>query len=505
MTKSNTHNSTKFYSAFVFSTGAAVMLLEFAASRLMAPWFGTSIFVWGNIIGVVLIALSLGYYIGGRLADRNPQPERLFDIVWLAGVICSIIPIFAYIITFQIGAAEVSSVSAVVQTIVGSFMVVLILFAIPIMLLGMVSPFVIRLATTTVEEAGKVAGSLYAASTVGSIIGTFASSFLVVPLLGSRETILISSTILIVVSAAGSKVRWKRLTVLVVPLVVYGLFATSLLQVNAGVLHEEETLYQFVQVKDAEDRLLLSYNEGLGTQSYFMKEGVLTGGYFDYVTLIPPMANFPDDAEVGVLGLAGGTATRLLRHYYPEYTLMGVEIDPAIPAIANEYFELDKQDVEVVIADARMYMRNTDKQFHMVLIDAFSNEIYIPWHMTTREFFTDIKGNLHPGGVVALNIGSTHRNTALLESMLFTLQDSFQHVYIYPVPGTFNNLVYASDTPVNKNALHTITGELEPLADSMYRSVRESDIQNGTVLTDNRSPIELYTEAMIAQYIIDRI
>ena len=481
------------------------MLLEFAAARVMAPWFGTSIFVWGNIIGVILIALSAVYYLGGRIADKNPNPERLFDIVWGAGLFSSIIPAFVFLITTRMGTLSISGVSTLVQSVVGSFVVVLLLFALPIMLLGMVSPFVIRLATTSVEEAGKVAGGLYAASTLGSIVGTFASSFVVVPLLGSRETILLSASILIVASAWVSEIKWKRLAVLAIPAIMYVLFTGAVMRANAAVLHEEETLYQFVQIYETEEQLKLVYNEGIGTQSIYQKDGLLTGAYFDYMNLMPVLGNFPEDAHIGVLGLAGGTATRQLRHYYPEFELTGVEIDPRIVDLANEYFELGEQDVNVVVDDARIYMRRTDETFDMVLIDAYSSEIYIPWHMTTLEFFEDVKSHLKPGGIVAFNIGSTHGDSELLDSITTTLDQTFAEVYVYPVPNSFNNVVFATDSTIDKEALLDVEGELTPLAVSMYRSLRNPQEFSGTVLTDNRAPIELYTETMIANYILDNL
>ncbi|MBU0670907.1 fused MFS/spermidine synthase, partial [Patescibacteria group bacterium] len=184
---------TYFLYLFVFICGAAVMCLEMAASRLMAPFFGSSIFVWGNIIGIVLIALTAGYYLGGRVADKHPNKNHLYYYVLVAGVYIAFIPFFFQLMYSDLNLNLIFGNSYILAVIIGSFITALLFFAPPIFLLGFVSPYAIRLATKKIEDAGKIAGSLYAFSTFGSIIGTFGASLLLVPFLGSRETIYISS------------------------------------------------------------------------------------------------------------------------------------------------------------------------------------------------------------------------------------------------------------------------------------------------------------------------
>ncbi|MDP3970260.1 MAG: fused MFS/spermidine synthase [bacterium] len=491
-----------FYYLFVFTTGTAVMMLEFAASRIMAPWFGSSIFVWGNIIGVILIALSLGYYMGGRIADKNPQQSGLMKITLTAGLFTSLIPIISTVLMSQTNLLTAVNSFSLILSIVGSFMVVLLVFATPICLLGMVSPYVIRLATSSVSEAGKVAGTLYAVSTIGSIVGTFASAFVLVPFLGSRETVLLSATALILVSVIGYGNKIWLYGLLLVPLGVYMVFGGTALRANAEMITETETLYQYVRVQDDGERLALLFNEGLGTQSYFMKSGVLTGAYYDYLSLIPYLQPLPDNAELLVLGMAGGTITRQYDKYFPDIDITGVELDPEVVEIAKEYFALDEQDINIKIGDARNYVRSSEEKYDIIIIDAYTNEYYIPWHMTTLEFFGELKNVLVDGGVVGFNVGSFSAESALLQSMIATLYEQFNYVVIVQIPDTFNYVVMASDHQFSTTRLQDIKDERRSVANVIYQDINLVTAQDSAmILTDNRAPIEFFTESMIVDYI----
>lgn len=491
----------KFYNLFVFTTGAAIMMLEFAASRVMAPWFGTSTFVWGNIVGVILIALSLGYYVGGRVADKRPQPQSLAMIVMSAGIITSFLPIV--IITFSQTFPYFFAIEGwgFLVTIIGSFFTVTLLFAIPIFLLGMVSPYAIRIATIKVESAGKVAGGLYAWSTLGSIVGTFASAFWLVPYIGSRETIILSAILLIGIAACLFGKPYWTFAALLLPVGIYAFVFQTPLIASASMLYEEESAYNYLKVQDSDDKLKLIVNEGLGVQSYYMKEGILTGEYYDYIALTPYLQEQPTKAHILVLGLAGGSITRQFDHYFPDYTLTGVEIDPAIVDVANTYFHLDEQDVDVHIDDARRFVQQSNDTYDVIVVDAFANEMYIPWHMTTQEFFQSLKAHLTDGGIVTFNIGSTGSDTKLIQAMVATLQTEFSEVAITQVPGVYNYIVVASNSPLHPENLAAITDERKTVAGYFKDGYTVQPHSSGMVLTDNRAPVESFTEQMVFDYI----
>lgn len=489
-----------FYNLYVFISGAAVMLLEFAASRLLAPYFGTSIFVWGNIIGAILIALSLGYFIGGKLADRTPDLAVISRYVLAASVLVSLIPVFMMLLVVPLSELQTSFSFRLGFSIIGSFVAIVLLFALPVILLGMVSPFIIRIATKDIQTAGQVAGGLYAWSTMGSIVGTFASAFFIVPFLGSRETIFISAVLLALIGMIGMK-RYGYTVVLVLPIVLYGWFSQQPLRADAAVLEEGETLYQYYAVIDSEDRLLLQYNEGLGTQSLYMKAGVLTDSYFDYVALAPSLR--PDSTSAVVLGLAGGTLTRQLTTYYPDLQITGVELDPEIIAVAQRWFDLAAQPMTVVVDDGRNFMRSTSAQYDLVFMDVFANEYYIPWHMTTVEFFETVAAHQPQDGVIAMNIGSNGETGQLFQAMLTTLQQVYPFVYTVAVPDSLNYAVFAARVPLDPLTLATSLDEDRPVDYTIQAWKRFAPTQAIAPLTDNRAPVELYTEAMVWDYILD--
>ncbi|MFA6475202.1 MAG: fused MFS/spermidine synthase [Patescibacteria group bacterium] len=462
------------YNIYVFVCGAAVMMLEFAASRLLAPFFGSSIFVWGNIIGVVLMALSLGYYVGGKLADRYPNIKTVSLLVLLASIASSLIPVMTNLLVRPL-------TFGLAFSIIGSFVVIVILFALPIFLLGMVSPFMIRLATSNINTAGATAGSLYAWSTMGSILGTFGSAFLVVPLLGSRETIYLSALSLALIGVISLR-QIKYIPVILLPIVLYLIFYAIPVRAETNIIEQGETYYQYYVVSEEPDRYLLQYNEGLGTQSYYMKEGINTDSYYDYLAQVPELLEQPNNTLV--LGLAGGTLTRELTTLYPALHLTGVEIDPAIVGVAKKYFHLDDQPINIVIADGRQFIKFTDQQYDIIYMDVFTNEYYIPWHMTTVEFFEELAARQPTNGLVAMNIGSTSEHTLLFETMLTTMQQVYPYVYIKPVPNSLNYVVVASR---------------QDFSHAGFTSFSPSQARQ--VLTDNRAPVELYTETMVLKYI----
>lgn len=467
-----------FYNGYVFIGGVAVMLLEFAAARLLAPYFGASIFVWGNIIGAILIALSVGYILGGKLADHKPDIAVISRYVLLACVLISLIPLLLHWLVVPLSTLQTAS-------ILGSFIAIVCVFALPVVLLGMISPFLIRVATLDVRSAGAVAGGLYAWSTIGSIVGTFAGAFFLVPVLGSRETIFISASLLGLIGVLGLK-RYYYAAVLIIPVVLYLLFYQQPLRADAVVIEEGETLYQYYAVTDEPDRLLLQYNEGLGTQSFYMKNGVATDSYYDYVALAPTLQGHSKQGTAVVLGLAGGTLTRLLTTYFPNWTITGVELDGQIVDVAKRYFHLAEQPIDIVVDDGRNFMQSTDQQFDLIFIDVFTNEYYIPWHMTTLEFMETLAEHQPDDGMIALNIGSASEDTLLFKAILNTLQSVYPHVYILPVPNSINYAVFASPQPL------WVAGS--------HRYVFDHTV---SVLTDNRAPVELYTEQMIWKYILD--
>ncbi|HZB86023.1 MAG TPA: fused MFS/spermidine synthase, partial [Gaiellaceae bacterium] len=262
--------------AVVFTGGAGTLATEIAASRLLAPYFGSSTIVWANIIGLILVYLSVGYWLGGKLADRRPEPRLLGGMILVAALAIAATPFVARpILDLAVRGLDAVSVGAVV----GSFFAALALFAVPITLLGAVAPFAIRLALENVGEAGTVAGRLYALSTVGSIVGTFLSAIVTIPLLGTQRTMLGSAALLVLASALLLGPRWQLLTLAAAALL---LIPPGTIKASEGLLFETESSYQYIQIVERSDgSRALHLNEGIAVHSVWHRDSVLTGGVWD--------------------------------------------------------------------------------------------------------------------------------------------------------------------------------------------------------------------------------
>ncbi|UOF92318.1 fused MFS/spermidine synthase [Fodinisporobacter ferrooxydans] len=501
--------STIFLYIYVTATGASVMALELAASRFLAPYFGTSMIVWANIIGLILFSLSLGYFIGGHLADRHPDGRILMLITLSAGVWSSALPLWGHFIFRYLSAGILGTP---IFTILISFLAILLVFAPPVFLLAMVSPFAIRLVAVEPQVVGKISGKLYAFSTLGSLVGTFGTAFGTIPFWGTRETLFFWSAILIAISAWGLRhVRMGRFVslFLMVPVFFY-LWFHGPVKSGKGVLWSKDTLYQFAQViREPDGSTTLVYNEGGGIQSIRRPHDALSAtDYYDDYLILPYLVSRPKD--ILVLGSAGGTIPRLLAKYdkpfFPQLSVTGVEIDPDIIPLDYKYFGLKPEDAKIVNQDARVFLNHTSKRYDIIIVDAYSQQIYIPFHLSTVEFFRDVRSKLQPDGIVALNVNATTPDSKLLVSMEKTVHTVFPYTYILKARGLYNYVLLGSMNPLNINQLGNmkVSGSIQPILDEWQNSVTqisEQQMRNGLVLTDNRAPVEMMTDSMIFQFV----
>ncbi|MDI3257610.1 MAG: fused MFS/spermidine synthase [Kyrpidia sp.] len=498
--------------AFVFVTGGAVMALEMAAGRFAAPFFGTSQIVWANIIGLIMIALSLGYWLGGRLADRHPSWTLLLFAVAAAGLLACAIPWTGPWVFRQLNAGITGTP---VHIIVFSFLGILIMFAPPVFLLAMVSPFVLRLTGGSANDLGKTAGALYAWSTVGSIAGTFLTAFVMIPHAGTRMTIALTAGALLVSAAVGlTALRprrwWWVWLLLLVPISTTAIGPRAVKPVP-GLMVERETVYQYVQVVAWPDgSTALVYNEGGGVQSLRRPgDALLPRDYYSYMTLLPYFVRepSPDPLRVLVIGAAGGTILHLIdrydRHAFPGLQLEGVEIDPAVAELAPRYFGLDTSRIPIHVADGRSFVAASGQRWDTIVVDAYSQQIYIPFHLTTREFFSALADHLNPEGVVAFNANATRPDSILLASLLRTVRDVFPNLMVIRVPNSYNYLVIAGRGSWPANILARLAAQESPAAAIAQSAARHrveptpAQTVRGMVLTDDRAPVEYLTDSMI--------
>lgn len=492
--------------ALVFLAGTGSMATEFCASRLLAPYFGDSTMVWANIIGLILASLSLGYWLGGRIADRRPSRFLLGTIVLSAAVFVAIVPFVARPLLDR-GASGIGDVA--VGTVVGSFFASVFLFAPPVVLLGMVAPFAIKLllegpaartrarASSTALEAGSVAGTVFALSTAGSLLGTFVPALLSIPLIGTQRTLLSTSTLLAATSALALGRRW------LVPALPIGLLLAippGAVRPGSGVIYESESAYQFIRVVEHGPERVLELNEGVVAHSVFMSSTVLTGGYWDLPLALPPLLD-RRVRRVAILGNAGGTVARAYRHFYPGARIDAVEIDPEVTRVGERYFGLDPGPfLEVFDEDARPFLMRTDARYDIVYIDAY-RQPYVPFYLATREFFELVRKRLEPGGIVALNVASLPIDHELVKGVSGTLASEFPQVLRWQALD-FNALVIGFERP---RPLRTL-GDAAARAPAPLRALSrllaaaaEPVERSGDPWTDDRAPVEWVTDRMLVR------
>jgi spermidine synthase len=489
----------------VFVVGAASLGTEIAAARLLAPYFGASTFVWANTIATVLVALSAGYAIGGRLADRTPSITRLCEVVAAAGVLLAIVPFVSPpLLRFAVGALSAISVGGFLASLFG----VLTLVAVPVLLLGMVAPFALRLSIGGVEDAGRVSGRLYAISTAGSLLGTFLAALVLIPFAGTHRTFLAFALSLILVAAPVLKRRY-----LLLPLVLAVLIALPPGAINhdvaAGsrVIYETETPYQYARVvaRPGGERWL-QLNEGLAIHSDYVPGSYLTGNYWDDFLVLPLASRQDPPARLAILGDAAGTTARAIGHYFPATRIDAVEIDAQLTSIGRRYFGLrPSPNLHIYTADARPWLASVNRRYDAIFLDAY-RQPYIPFYLATREFFALVRAHLRPAGVVVINVGHPAGSDTLERVISSTLKAVFAHVIRDPSEPT-NTLVIAGDSPLTgatvRASVPRLPLGLQALAGTAAARL-EPALSGGPVYTDDRAPVEWLIDRSLFGYAVGR-
>jgi spermidine synthase len=503
----------------VFTSGMTTLAIELTASRLLGNIFGTSNLVWANIIGLMLIYLTVGYFIGGRWADRSPYHHTLYQIIILGAFLSGVVPLVSRPV-LRFAAEAVNDLEAGLA--LGSFVGVLVLFSVPVTLLGTVSPFAIRLAMENVdkEKAGEISGSIYALSTLGSIIGTFLPVLVITPAVGTTRTFLVFSGVLLLVAFVGlwqtrrtSTFRWlwmPPVLVLLAALTLSGPVKPA--PPGMRLLYEKDSAYNLIQIVEEEDgtRYLL-LNEGQGYHSQWHPEQLyyrrtwsyfLTGPYFnaDYL---------PQDVNnLAIIGLAGGTIARQYTAVYGDIPIDGIEIDPEIVEASRDYLGLTMPNLNVIIQDGRYAFNRQDNQYSVVGIDAYRVP-YVPWHLTTVEFFEEIRDKLTDDGVVIINVGRTRNDRRLVEAMATTMQEVYPSLYAMDVPESFNTILVATKQPTQVENLAKniamIDPEAYPLLYTALTTARDTLVPVTTsdvLFTDDHAPVEQIVDDMVIDYLL---
>lgn len=493
-----------------FFAGMSIMAVELSATRLLAPYFGTSMIIWTVVIGLIMIALSIGNILGGRLADKYaPKPDngygKLYSLIWTASLWIAIIPLVGkYIIALSV----VILVWIFPKNLIlaGSVFSCLVVFSFPLVILGMVSPYLVKLGIKNMETNGKVTGEIYGLSTIGSIIGTFVPTFITIPSgLGTSKTFYIFALILNLIALAyfisvNKHVKRTAVSALIILTLIFLPLNSAYAFWKTDII-EKESAYNYLQVEKRNESTIFSTNVAIGVQSVYKKNNPLTGLYFDYLLagtfFIDRSASFDKNLSVLVLGLGTGTFPKQLKHFFPQSRIDGVEIDAKVISLAKEYFDLRNEEVTVHINDGRVFLKDKAVgKYDLIIIDAY-HDITIPFHMATKEFYSEVKQHLNPDGVLVLNINiHSEKDTRLMDYMTQTVKAAMRKVYRCDLNFDTNSLIFASESA---NCLPTYLENIRlvPTAHPLYSIVRYisnnlSEVtQNGMVLTDEVAPVEI--------------
>jgi spermidine synthase len=486
-----------------FVVGSASLGAEIAAARLLAPYFGASTIVWANTIATVLVALAVGYWIGGKMADRRPDPRGMSLVVVAAAVLLAVVPFVGRpFLSESVKALDSISAGAFLGSLVG----VLVLVAVPVLLLGAVAPYAVRLKVGSVAEAGTVAGRLYAISTAGSLVGTFLSALLLIPVIGTRRTFLTFALALALVGALGLGRRWLLVPLAVAVLIALPTGTIKPAEAGARLLDEQETPYQYARVvQDADGTRRLELNEGVATHSLWRRGTVLTGDYWDDFLVLPFAGARPaPPRRVAILGNAGGTTARAYATLFPRTRVDAVEIDGALTTIGERWFGLRPgPNLHVHTADARPWLaQQPDGRYDAIFVDAY-RQPYIPFYLTTREFFALVRRKLAPGGLVVVNIGHPEGSRDLERVLGATMRAAFPVVGREETEPT-NTLGFASAAPVSATRLDAaaVPGPVRGLAAQVGARLRPA-LPGGSVYTDDRAPVEWLIDASIVHVAAD--
>lgn len=498
-----------------FFSGMSVMAVELGASRLMAPYFSSSQIVWTVIIGVIMIAMALGNVWGGRTADRKPSPDRLYARLLLAAVWIALIPFLGrYLI---VGISLLLAVFVTKNFLVwAALFVCLAIFAFPCVLLGTVTPSLVKYSVSSLDDNGKTVGELGALNTIGSIIGTFLPTFVTIPAVGTAITFLIFSGVLAAISIVyflSMRKKMVKCALTVVLILALGLtsgsFSFAFWEKNITV--EDESIYNYLQVKETDHSVILSTNVLFGVQSILMKHAKLTGMYYDYALAAPVMAGLPQmdsNGNILVLGLGTGTFAKYCSEYFPGVEIEGVEIDQKIADLAGKYFDLP-DSVKVSVYDGRSYLTASDKKYNVIMVDAYQ-DITIPFQMSSVEFFTEVEKHLAPGGVMVVNMNMKSQcENSINDYLCDTIGSVFDNVYTVPVEGGTNCEVFAFQHP---GTMQTFRDGCESLGDPDLKAMMEK-ISGGLtlresgnlILTDDKAPVELLGMRVLDEIIADEL
>lgn len=498
----------------VFIAGLVTMSLEFASSRLLVPIFGSSIYTWGSLIGVILAGLSLGYHVGGKLADKKePNFVKFCSIIFSAGLYIIFIPIIAPVIVSYTSAALTAQPNQY-----ASLPATIMLLLFPTFLLGIVSPYAVKLATKTLSTLGNISGNLYSAATIGSIAGTFLTVFVLIPNF-EIDHIIFGLGLSLIISSVLSGLLKRIPAILAGLIILFLIFSNTFLVVNpvpyysGNLVYQKETPYSHLDVVDSNDKRALFLDGQIHSIMYNDNPNELVIDYTKYF----PLGFLFSPAAKNILFVGGGgfSGPKYFLQNYPNVTADVVEIDPVVLDVAKKYFKVDPNNprLDTYNDDARSFLTKTDKRYDMIILDAYSKN-YVPFHLMTLEYYQLLYSKLSSTGVIlSHNLGSlddSKDTSKLYRAVYKTMSQVFPSVYVFPVGSFVNsnnstgvqNIIlvaaknpdtqeYNNDDIKESQQRHLLSEGNEGIIDYASRLYNKATItEDVPLLTDQYAPVE---------------
>jgi len=505
--------------------GFGVMAAELTAVRLLAPHFGDSAYVWTNVIGVILAAMAIGATLGGRLSARATADRWPFRLLLTAGALLAVAPVLTGWLGQALLPDDLPLDAAMPALIRGSLVATALVFAPPLLLLSAISPLLIVGLARAGKALGRAAGDVAAAGTVGSLIGTFAATHWLVPGFGCRVSLWLCAGALLLAAAlvAPRRRAGTAAAMCLLPLAVALLDGGPLRAVPVGseLLAERETPYQYLQVQrtpggERPARTTLSINEGLDSfHSLHVAGSAFTdGAYYDWHAVAPWLTGAPQQVRALSIGDAAGTLRQIYAAVHPGVLVDAVDIDPETMALGDEWFPGPKADGARYAVDGRVFLELSTERWHVIHVDAYAHQVYVPAHLASREFFTAARERLHDGGVLCCNVGALQLDDPVLAAIGRTVADVFEHghVRVFKVPQSRNALLVArrgaalqprllaeARTPASLSSADRdhLRGILQTMGEpSNWHEPAESDV----VLRDDRPVLD---ELLLDSYVDD--
>jgi spermidine synthase len=481
----------------VFICGAVLLGLEIIGSRVLAPYFGSSIFVWGSLISTFLAGLTIGYYVGGFLADRRPRLLSMAVLILIAGALVVVLPVVAPPVNRTIAGADFGPrLNPLLATVC--------LFFLPSVFMGTVSPYAIKLAASSLATIGNTAGLIYAISTAGSIIGALLTAFYLIQVIGVRSILYslgVTLMLLAVLLIIFHHTRGRRLSNRAMAWGLVGLLCASLPALAAmNTLYEKDSLYHHIIVSDEDGVRTLRFDRLRQSAMDLSDPDRMIFHYTQYLHLAMVFHDNPQ--RVLFIGLGGGSTPRRFHRDYPGLTIDVAELDPEVLSVAKRYFGFQESDrLQVQAVDGRIFLQKTPHRYDIIILDAYYADA-IPFHLSTREFLQELKAKLTPTGILVSNVIGSVRgaDSKLFRSILKTLQTEFPQTYVFPVDEVANLIVIATqdNTRLGKQEVirraqrlqneHKVQFPLERFAHSYVLDPIPGD--DVPVLTDDYAPVD---------------